>query len=123
MPLSEATIGPSVSAARLAREWQTMKEMVRLYCKAHHHPPERLCRDCQELLDYAARRLERCRFGPEKPTCARCPVHCYQKIQREQIRAVMRFAGPRMLPRHPILTVLHWLDAWRPTAQAGGSKP
>ena len=37
------------------------------------------------LLDYAAIRLERCRFGMEKPVCAKCPVHCYQPARREQI--------------------------------------
>ena len=66
-----------------------------------------------ELRDYAAERLERCRFGPDKPVCAKCPVHCYQRLRREQIRAVMRYAGPRMLWRHPILSLHHWLQGRR----------
>jgi hypothetical protein len=33
---------------------------------------------------------------------------------RERVRAVMRYAGPRMLLRHPILAVLHLLDGMRP---------
>ncbi len=83
--------------------------MVRLYCRDHHHE-DGLCTECQGLLDYAALRLDRCRFGTEKPTCAKCPVHCYQKNRREQVRAVMRYAGPRMLWEHPILSLRHWLD-------------
>ena len=34
-------------------------------------------------------------------------VHCYKPAMREQIRAVMRWAGPRMLPVHPVLSVKH----------------
>jgi hypothetical protein len=32
---------------------------------------------------------------------------------REQIRQVMRYAGPRMLLHHPIHAVLHLLDGIR----------
>jgi len=97
---------------RLAREWKTMSAMVRCYCRLQHQV-DPLCPQCQELLQYATLRLERCRFGPEKPTCAKCPVHCYQRDRREQIKAVMRFAGPRMLWEHPLLSLRHWLDAFR----------
>lgn len=31
----------------------------------------------------------------------------YKPAMREQIRAVMRWAGPRMLPVHPVLSVKH----------------
>ena len=99
---------------RLAREHQTMAAMIGCYCQAHHHVGAALCPECRQLLDYAAVRLDRCRFGTDKPVCARCPVHCYQRIRREQIRAVMRYAGPRMLWRHPVLSLRHWLDGFRP---------
>jgi len=42
-------------------------------------------------------RLERCQFMPEKPVCAKCPVHCYKPYYRQQVREVMRYAGPSML--------------------------
>lgn len=32
---------------------------------------------------------------------------------REQIKAVMRYAGPRMLLHHPILALFHMLDGLR----------
>jgi hypothetical protein len=101
-----------LAAIRLAREWQTISAMIHLHCQDRHGRPE-LCPDCRELLAYAARRLERCRFGADKPTCARCPVHCYQPTRREQIKVVMRYAGPRMLWRHPFLSLTHWLDGLR----------
>jgi len=33
---------------------------------------------------------------------------------REHVRIVMRYAGPRMLWRHPILAVRHLIDGRRP---------
>ncbi|MDI8106979.1 nitrous oxide-stimulated promoter family protein, partial [Salmonella enterica subsp. enterica serovar Anatum] len=41
----------------------------------------------------------------EKPACKQCPVHCYQPAKREEMKQIMRWAGPRMLWRHPVLTV------------------
>jgi hypothetical protein len=98
------------ASRRLTREARTIEAMVACYCHAHHAAGSTLCAGCHELLDYAMRRLDRCQFGADKPTCARCPVHCYQRHWRDQIKTVMRYAGPRMLWRHPILSLHHWLD-------------
>ncbi len=70
-----------------------MQAMVRCYCRGHQKAGSALCGECLDLLSYAAQRLERCQFGEDKPTCARCPVHCYQRQWREQIKTVMRYAG------------------------------
>jgi hypothetical protein len=87
--------------------------MVRIYCRAHHATRDGLCPECRELLEYAHCRLDRCPFGADKPTCADCPIHCYKPAMRERVKRVMRYAGPRMLARHPILAVLHLLDGRR----------
>jgi len=73
-----------------------------------------LCPDCAALLDYARARLARCPYGAQKPTCADCPTHCYKPAMREQMRAVMRYSGPRMLTRHPLLAAAHLIDGRRP---------
>jgi len=101
----------------LVREWKTMSAMVRIYCRDHHHPAGGLCAECRQFLDYAEVRLERCLFGEEKPTCANCPVHCYQRDCREQARVVMRYAGPRMMWEHPVMSLRHWLDDFRKAPQ------
>lgn len=98
---------------RLAREARTVEAMVRIYCRGQHGDSEGLCPACRELLVYARRRLERCPFGEGKTTCARCPVHCYRPAMRERVRAVMRYAGPRMVWRHPLLALQHLLDGRR----------
>lgn len=99
---------------RRARELRTMTAMVQLYCRGHAHDGSPLCADCGALLDYATRRLERCVFGDAKPTCANCLVHCYTATMRERVRDVMRWAGPRMLWRHPWLAITHLFDGRRP---------
>jgi hypothetical protein len=47
-----------------------------------------------------------------KRRCARA-AHCYRPEMRQRVREVMRFAGPKMLLRHPLLAVRHLLDERR----------
>ena len=99
-------------AGRLAREERTLAVMIAMYCRDHHadgRPSEagELCSDCRALAGYAGRRLAACRYGASKPACADCPTHCFAPAMREQVRAVMRYAGPRMIWEHPILAVVH----------------
>lgn len=108
--------------ARLAREDRTIAVMIGMYCRDHHGAAQRdaagLCPECAALRQYARRRLETCRYGAAKPTCVKCPTHCYRPDMRERVRVVMRYSGPRMLKRHPVLAVRHLLDGRRPLPQA-----
>jgi len=90
-----------------------MAAMIAVYCRGVHHTSGEPCRECDELLAYAERRIEKCPFHDDKPPCAKCPIHCYQPRIREQVKEVMRYAGPRMLWRHPIFALRHWLDGRR----------
>jgi hypothetical protein len=100
---------------RRARALETIAAMVQMYCRGQAHAGAApLCTDCGRLLAYAGRRLERCVFGDAKPNCADCAVHCYRADMRTRIRTVMRWAGPRMLLRHPIHTITHMLAERRP---------
>ena len=90
--------------------------MVHIYCKAHHLGKDQQapCAQCAEFILYANEKLDRCPYGQNKPTCNKCPIHCYKKEQREQARRIMRYAGPRMLLKHPILAIKHLLAERRP---------
>ena len=82
-----------------ADEKLLVSEMIALYCRKQHKTPKgQLCPACQELQDYALARIDKCPFMETKTFCSACKVHCYKPAMREQIRAVMRWAGPRMLP-------------------------
>lgn len=89
------------------REKKTVSKMIRTYCRSKHQMKDTICPECRELETYAHARLERCPFGEKKPTCNRCPIHCYKPEYKDRIREVMRFAGPRMLFRYPLDAVIH----------------
>ena len=103
----------AAASARIAREKRTVEAMVQLYCADHHAEADSLCGECEKLLAYARRRLDTCPFQDAKPACNHCVVHCYAPKMRARVKQVMRYAGPRMLFRHPILSLRHLLDNWR----------
>lgn len=88
-------------------EKRTVTKMIHIYCAAKHNTSGKLCSDCEDLNVYALNRLEKCRFGEDKPNCEKCPVHCYRPDMRQNIKEVMRYSGPRMLFRSPLLAILH----------------
>ena len=124
---------------RIADEKKVVALMIRMYCRRHCRQQGRtditdradrtsdinqadnssrtatspLCPECAALLDYALRRLDSCRFGNGKPSCRKCPVHCYRADMRERIRTVMRWAGPRMIFHHPLAATRHLLRELR----------
>lgn len=106
------------TAKRRAREKRTISQMVALYCAGSHeaaarteraHCGEAVCPACAAVDAYAVLRTERCRRMEAKTSCEECGNHCYAPEKREEIRAVMRYAGPRMLGRHPVAAVRHLL--------------
>lgn len=104
---------------RMAREIRTIHAMIEIYCRAHHgdrRTQDGLCAECGGLLDYAELRLDKCPFQEHKTTCANCPVHCYKPSMREKVKEIMRYSGPRMTFRHPVLALFHLLDGRRKAA-------
>ena len=115
--MPKAPDSPAV-ARRREREKRVVSQMIALSCRAHHQDAARtetaycgepVCPACAKLDAFAARRTELCPHMATKTSCNRCATHCYPPAMREQIRAVMRFAGPRMLLHHPIAAVRHLL--------------
>ena len=101
-------------SARIDREKATLKAMVQIYCRGHHNLGRgNLCPHCLELLQYGNDRLNRCPYASAKGPCAQCDIHCYKPEMRKHVREVMRYAGPRMLTRHPILALLHMIDGYK----------
>lgn len=105
-------------ARRREREKRTISQMVAIYCAGNHDAASRteraycgepVCPECKAVDDYAVLRTDRCRQMHTKTSCEQCPHHCYRPQEREQIRQVMRYAGPRMMTKHPIAAIRHLL--------------
>ena len=95
------------------KEKKTLRVMIGVYCRGKHKHKGELCPECQKLLDYALLRTEKCPFMETKTFCSNCSVHCYRPDMREKIRAVMRWAGPRMLLHHPVAAARHVIETKR----------
>lgn len=105
-------------ARRREREKRTISNMVAIYCAGNHDAPARtetsfageaLCPACKAIDDYCVLRTERCRSMAHKTSCEECGNHCYAPAEREQIRAIMRYTGPRMILHHPVAAIRHLL--------------
>ena len=87
--------------SRIEQEKKTIEKMIQLYCR-HHLKQEPIPEESQRLKEYAWRRLDHCRYGEKKTACKDCPTHCYAPKERETVRQVMRWTGPRMFFYSPI---------------------
>ena len=99
------------------REKKTIESMIDIFCRGHHEPVSGICPECDELLNYAYSRLDKCPFSEDKPTCAKCTVHCYIPVMRGKAKAVMRYSGPKMIYSHPVLALQHLKNSRRKTPQ------
>ncbi len=81
--------------------------MIRMYCKGKHKTKKGLCKDCEELKDYALLRLNKCPFKKNKKFCSFCKIHCYKEDMKVKIKEVMKYSGPRMIFSHPIFSIKH----------------
>ncbi|ASA21535.1 nitrous oxide-stimulated promoter family protein [Paenibacillus donghaensis] len=92
--------------SKIRREQELVSKMIYIYCKKKHHQKV-FCVECQDLNDYARKKLSLCQFGEEKTACSKCPIHCYKQDYRQRIKDIMRFSGPWMLLYHPIESIRH----------------
>jgi isoprenylcysteine carboxyl methyltransferase family protein len=98
-------------------EVRLVDAMIDVYAEASTHNPQAHSEviDAAALKAYTQARIAQCRYRSQhkKPFCNVCPVHCYKPEMRRQIRAVMRYSGPRMLLRHPLLCLQHLIGTIR----------
>jgi len=98
----------SSSGPKIQKEKETVEKLIRLYCeKKHGSSNETLCSECQSLLEYSFLRLDQCQYQEDKPTCRKCPAHCYDPTMRKEIRRVMRYSGSRLALRAPMDWIRH----------------
>ena len=117
-PLSEEQ-----TERRRRNETLTVLAMLEMYCSKHHHGQEKrrllpfgeyaLCPKCAEKAAILIRQTSRCPHMAYKTFCHECPRPCHRPDP--EIAAMMRYSGPRLMLRHPILAFrhLHYLLARR----------
>lgn len=96
-------------AANLDRDRATLAAIGTIYCRARHGCEDAaaggtLCPECAEVVEYAVARTERCPNNHEG-NCKDCSIHCYAGEMRDRVKAMMAYSAPRMLLRHPVMTV------------------
>ena len=95
------------SINKLKKERKTVQIMIKMHCRNFHESNKHLCEDCDVLLKYVNNRLDFCSYSEKKPACSNCSIHCYKEDMRERIKEVMRYSGPKMIFKHPILAFSH----------------
>lgn len=89
---------------------KTLFAMGAIYCPAHHADAMRgdrgVCAQCQEVITYSLERTAACPHD-HQGNCKDCEIHCYKPDMRAGIQEIMRYAGPRMTFRHPVLTAYY----------------
>lgn len=100
---------------KVRKDFKTLATFVELFCHDLHGeqpqaamelkvcPPEQvmgrpvlLCPECRRLLAHAFVKRLNCPMDP-KPACKHCPKHCYHPTYRQQMRAVMRHSGRKLV--------------------------
>lgn len=93
---------------RKVYDQHVLRVMVEIYCR-NKHLSNGLCHECLALLNYANGKVEKCPLKESKTTCRNCTTHCYATLQRDKIKQVMRYSGPRMILHHPVMAIRHLL--------------
>ena len=91
------------------KEIMLVSQMIKLYCHKNHtnQNGKELCDECQELIEYACERSEKCRFMKNKTFCSNCRIQCYSPEMKKRIQKVMRYSGPRIIIYHTLLCLRH----------------
>ncbi len=113
-------------ARRVRRDLAILAKFVGVYCRYRHRGAEKsplrfggqtpawaagwadLCSPCRTLLAHGIVKRLRCPYDP-KPSCRKCPTHCYAPKYRAAMRAVMRYSGRRLVLSGRLDYLLHLL--------------
>lgn len=90
------------------KDRRTLEAIGLIYCRAHHHDCAKdatgLCPDCREAIEGTLDRTLHCPSN-HQGNCQDCSIHCQRGEAQQRIKAIMAYAAPRMLWRHPLMTV------------------
>lgn len=100
------------------QELKTVTDMISIYCRdVHKTDGGTLCPECEELLDYVEKRVNNCPRIGEQTLCSECSTHCFAPNRRQKMQEIMRYSGPKMMLRSPVMALRHKLIQWFNTIQ------
>ena len=88
---------------------QLIHEMITIFCAAKHSRVGN-CQICSRLEEYANMKIDRCPLGDSGISCSSCRVHCYGESERSLIKEVMKYAGPGIFLKSPLLTLRYFMN-------------
>lgn len=92
------------------RDRATLEAIGSIYCRRHHRDIVKdgtgLCASCREAVEATLERAQSCPNG-HRDNCQDCSVKCQRGEGQQRIREIMRYAAPRMLFRHPLMTFVY----------------
>lgn len=98
----------SINAKQSARDLKTLEAIGRIFCNAHHPDADRdeagLCPACRNTIDATFARTATCP-NHQRSNCEDCAVKCQRGDAQARIKEIMRYSAPRMLFRHPLMTL------------------
>lgn len=102
--------------ARIKRDLRTLQAIGSIYCAAHHvdapKNPHGMCAECAATIAFTHDRASNCPNG-HTGNCADCAIKCNRGEQQQRIKAIMKYAAPRMLFKHPLMTLEYALKKLR----------
>lgn len=101
-------MGAKHEDARVQRDLRTLQAIGSIYCAAHHAGALKddagMCEECAAVIKYTHERASACPYNHEG-NCQDCKLKCNRGEQQQRIKAIMKYAAPRMLVKHPIMTM------------------
>ncbi len=93
-----------------AKDRATMEAIGCIYCRGNHDSAIRgadgMCPECRNAIEATLERAAACPYGHES-NCEDCRTHCQRGEAQQEIKRIMRYAAPRMVVRHPLMTATY----------------
>lgn len=92
----------------IEKDRRTLEAIGRIYCQGNHASCEKdasgMCPECRAAIEQTLARTEVCPHNHEG-NCQDCTTPCHRGEAKQQIKNIMRYAAPRMIFRHPFMTL------------------
>ena len=84
------------------KDFNILKRFVTTHCHYQHGTKkESICAECEDLIQYAKKKLENCPYDP-KPKCKDCKTHCYKEIYQNRVKEAMSVAGAQFMKNNTL---------------------